>query len=1679
MLRIALSFLLFVFLAIDSYGAIRLSVDYEDGTFGNVNTTTDPSDTGYPSLCCAHSAQVVTSPTRVGNRSVRIEARSNDEGLIYGTFQDPARRAEFEDSGFATPIGGEAWFGFSIYVHPSWSDTTDDPNGTIIFQVHGQTDEGEPSRPPPFRIQIKPNDIIHMKILYDDDPITTLPLPSSKRYEFDLANPMVRGEWIDWVVHQQYSFTSGLTEVWRRDSSTSNVWSKVVDETRPNSYNDQRDYSVKWGVYKAWWTNNEPTPPENLIAYYDEIRIGDENSSFAEVEPAPGEAPPPPPPPTPQARLTRNDVGPALVDCVTTQQPGTNNLVIANTNSQVENGVENNTNTTVLIRAGTYNVNNFVVNDGNIVMPYNCENVTIRTSSATNISNDDWIIQGLTFDDQASGGYTLSIQNSDNFIVRYNNFEDADSAFQIVKNASNGEVQFNFFEICGDCDPSDLVRIGDGSNVGQCTGSGFDRCWGGDSPRNIDFSYNWLSGSESTEDCGGANQSNHSGNDFLSVNGVNDTGVHIHNNAFVDSDCMEQFVDFKNGLEDGAEFSRNYMKGPFDHLGSDSFGNGSAPGGCMVGGDTQPGRGIRPNGVDGDCRQRDDCPVHVLHHNYCENGYSIETGPNGTRTSLGFRYGANRYESLKIEFNIDNNDEAFSTGINLMTRSFRSIFRHNSVRGSTFRLRDNQACNDNNGGGDYVIEFINNAWSESYINDGCNRSNPDWNVVGNRFDTNINGGGFSSQHINGVDNVTTNFSFANTGLANPDFTIMQPAHNQKGATPAPQFVSAAINNSCLLSIVMSPFTGFGYNHGPISRVAGGNITVLYGGISQAISNASVSGNSVNLNMANCPLSTESVTFSATHGWCEDSARIGGAFAPNGGINGRCVAVNNQAVTNNVTGGPPPPPSGDSQFWVDNACGTNGTGHEEACGANGPWNSLEFAMEVADCGDMVPGDTLNIKGGTYREPGSINVAGPNGADTGCSGITIQNATGENVIFYGDQDISGSTWTSVGNGVYQCTAGTCGVNDDFPFTAWYAVGGGATQNLNMIQSNTVCDTSLSAGEMRYDPVAGQVCARLSDDSSPASADFFNIPVHRALVIAQVETASNVTWRKNPSGGTFTIQRFRNNIFELHTEDNPGWTFDGLDVGWVLDRCIAYFNGPGVASATIINNTVHHCGQEGIRLTGDTGQCTISNNTITDIQTSPLYELCNGVGTGCQEGFTDNGTGIRLVTNDGIGCTVSNNTILGFGGGRQGRANAINLENDTSNVVVDSNYIARGSGLAIAGRGIVLSASFAGDKHDNIIIRNNRIYDVDICFSQDFGGSFPSQAGDVNKIINNSCLNPQDYGFIAETNGAVDQDGTLIIKNNLFASTNTDDPVFISIPSAQTSGFVEANITNNAFECDNCTADLDIISFKGVGYETDDSCTPATDCVADFSQGHVYGDLFLSTSGGEPTLDITNASSVAVDAGSTDSDVLDDYLGTSRPQGTAYDIGAFESTFAPQVATVEQSKFRFFRVNTQQGQGPKGNENRSFVGYPGSRLVLRMAIRVSGGDSPAREYALFGRICDPTCGAYVEVTTDCTSLSGVCIRSHPFRSNRSLLSSQLGLDGFSFDANSLLISATNTRVSLSPLSNRQVELEYSLGLSSAAGDGDTIELRIRQSNGVDLNSYLQTPVIVVGRGSGTIIK
>ena len=566
-------------------------------------------------------------------------------------------------------------------------------------------------------------------------------------------------------------------------------------------------------------------------------------------------------------------------------------------------------------------------------------------------------------------------------------------------------------------------------------------------------------------------------------------------------------------------------------------------------------------------------------------------------------------------------------------------------------------------------------------------------------------------------------------------------------------------------------------------------------------------------------------------------------------------------------------------YVDGSCATNGNGSSKTCGASGPWKNV---INVS-CSGFQPGDIIEVRGGTYAVD-NWNVP------TGCAGtasnpVIIQNAANEAVVWEGTTDIRGSTWTSQGNGVYLCSSGTCGTNGKFPFTAWYKRGSNNEERLDLVQSNRTCDSSVPAGKMRY-TASSQVCVHLSDGSSPASAAYFRIPTYAVAVNLNAPGTDNVMFRKNPAGGSFTIQRYRDHGIQMTALANTGITIDGLDIGWVMDRCINDSGGGVAASVHVVKNCkVHHCGQEGIDLrdTTATGSL-IENNEIYEIQRPPLFEKCYQVGSGCLQGMSDNG--VAMMVGETSNAIIRGNVVHDYGGGTYDRGYALSLENGAINALVENNVFynsmlwSSGDPNLAAGTGVMLESLLASDNYNGTIIRNNRVMNVDICFAMNAAQSLTNTQ--TLRWQNNTCVDPTRYGFFDEK-GTWGSTTNVTLQNMLFANINRPlSQTFIYVPTNDT-GVSKA--TTSLFWCPSCSASQNVIFWKGSNYQNTASS------VTSYQAGNVVGNPNLATTGAPPTLQIVSASGAAYNAGAAMTGFTLDALGTTRPQMGAWDIGAME--------------------------------------------------------------------------------------------------------------------------------------------------------------------------------------------
>jgi hypothetical protein len=370
------------------------------------------------------------------------------------------------------------------------------------------------------------------------------------------------------------------------------------------------------------------------------------------------------------------------------------------------------------------------------------------------------------------------------------------------------------------------------------------------------------------------------------------------------------------------------------------------------------------------------------------------------------------------------------------------------------------------------------------------------------------------------------------------------------------------------------------------------------------------------------------------------------------------------------------------------------------------------------------------------------------------------------------------------------------------------------------------------------------------------------------------------------------------------NQGITIDGLNIGWVMDRAIchntlSYTN----QNCQFINNKVYYWGQEGIRWTHDTStSAMIANNEVYEGQTEPVfqYTMYNHL-----TGFTDAGSGIRA-------CRIRNGVIRGnilhdIGGGLYNRSSGIDMEQGSEDTIIENNYVynmATGNTSPYCGTALMIQST--GESHDGTIFQNNRIHNVDVGFALDFTSTTGLPAGDVVKLVNNTFSNCTIYG-LEKQDGSID--GTFYCINNIFSTiAPAADSYDLAIRVANGAGMQVPQ--NCAYYCPNDPNPGSIINWKGTLY--------SSSTLTSLDAGSVYGNPNLSLTSSPPTLKILSPSGSAYDAGTSTYAPSDDFEGTPRPQGAAFDIGAHELAGAPSIA----ARWIFYNNCAWDGDDPSAN-------------------------------------------------------------------------------------------------------------------------------------------------------------
>ena len=522
-----------------------------------------------------------------------------------------------------------------------------------------------------------------------------------------------------------------------------------------------------------------------------------------------------------------------------------------------------------------------------------------------------------------------------------------------------------------------------------------------------------------------------------------------------------------------------------------------------------------------------------------------------------------------------------------------------------------------------------------------------------------------------------------------------------------------------------------------------------------------------------------------------------------------------------------------------------TGSDSSGGAtlSSPFRTISKAMNTA-----VAGDTVLIRGGTYREQVDVTVGGGSAGNF----VTVAAYNGETPVIKGSDVVTG--WTQHSGPIWKKTGWT--VNSQQVFVDFDAKPGKPLQQIGMPSSyfttfeyNAAVGSGLSsmvAGSFFYDSPSATLYVWLADGSDPNAHTMEASTRMRLFFMAQPYIwIKGLTFRHSNATATAqqgtAVELSSNSIIE---NSDIQWTdFGGLGMGYRMNNTAA------------INNNVSNNGDSGINAPGTTAflvsRNRMNNNNYRNF--NPLWHAggfkaaSRAFGTvEANEAANNNGSGIWFDY-----CN---------GGGQ---------------IVIRNNYI-RDNGPKDSA--IYFEVSTKGLIYNNVIVNNKR------------RGIYLSGASD-NQVLNNTIVGVSDYAAI-ELGGMPRVGATLMnntIYNNIISGTTALYDLIIAPPNGTDIGNNKSNYNN--------------IYRQGLPLKLASSEFVSTLAAWRTSTGNdlnsISADPGFVSSGSAVAYGVNDGSPV-IDAGmNVAAVVIADYSAAARPQGAGFDMGAFEkntSTITP---------------------------------------------------------------------------------------------------------------------------------------------------------------------------------------
>ena len=222
-----------------------------------------------------HGSQgLTTEQVRHGSKSYKFSLTRHNSGDYR---EELVLRNKFTNGSSNFIYRNEYWIGFSIFLADGYSS----PVGTeyvVHHQYHSVPDKPstcgwtEGRRNPILNISTKNGDWMS-STQWDSQLCTPLRKVGVKGVQ-SFYDPFSTGQWYDFVINIRWSYggADGFLKIWKNGVL-------VTDRTGGNCFNDVKGPYLKIGIYTVL------DQDQTMTIYYDELKIGDKNSSYSEIAP--------------------------------------------------------------------------------------------------------------------------------------------------------------------------------------------------------------------------------------------------------------------------------------------------------------------------------------------------------------------------------------------------------------------------------------------------------------------------------------------------------------------------------------------------------------------------------------------------------------------------------------------------------------------------------------------------------------------------------------------------------------------------------------------------------------------------------------------------------------------------------------------------------------------------------------------------------------------------------------------------------------------------------------------------------------------------------------------------------------------------------------------------------------------------------------------------------------------------------------------------------------------------------------------------------------------------------------------------------------------------------------------------------------------------------------------------